>query len=229
MENNYIMGTFAEQLVNQAFAMFFVVIVCITIFGSAFSMVCGMQYMPGAAAEDGLFFEWFAVRDESRGGIPLRSLLTLGGLAVCWCFFSLDVVIDALTVMIILVQFIGQSVGLLIFRYGILTPETDDDEAWKVPLFPLPVILQILVMSFIFITSDNWLISGGDPLLDLCILFILLGCGLFLVRQKRHKDWPFGVPTRRRSLEERRSMRSGKSDATDGTDLKLDEVPLAHV
>jgi hypothetical protein len=37
--------------------MFFVVIVCITIFGSAFSMVCGMQYMPGAAAEDGLFFE----------------------------------------------------------------------------------------------------------------------------------------------------------------------------
>jgi hypothetical protein len=75
-------------LVNKAFACFFVVIVCITIFGSAFSMVrvrayvrvrvrlhiiwmlvlsphnylillqvCGMQYMPGAAAEDGLFFE----------------------------------------------------------------------------------------------------------------------------------------------------------------------------
>ena len=77
-----------------------------------------MQYMPGAAAEDGLFFEWFAVRDETRGGIPLRSLMTLGFLSACWCFFSLDVVIDALTVMIILVQFIGQSVGLLVFRYG---------------------------------------------------------------------------------------------------------------
>jgi amino acid transporter len=59
------------------------------------------------------------VRDETRGGIPLRSLITLGILSMCWCFFSLDIVIDALTVMIILVQFIGQSVGLLVFRYGI--------------------------------------------------------------------------------------------------------------
>ena len=207
-EDNFIMGTFAERLINQGFAMFFVVIVCITIFGSAFSMVCGMQYLPGAAAEDGLFFEWFAVRDER--GIPLRSLLTLGGLSVCWCFFSLDVVIDAMTVMIILVQFIGQAVGLMVWRSSFKTPETDDKEAWKVPLYPLPVILQVLVMGFIFITSDNWIVSGNDPLLDLCVLFILFGCLLFLVRQKKHKDWPFGIPTRRKSLEERMSMRSSK-------------------
>jgi hypothetical protein len=146
--------------------------------------------------------------------------MTLGGLGVIWCFFSLDVVIDALTVMIILVQFIGQSIGLLVFRYGILTPETDDAEAWKVPLFPLPVVLQVVVMAFIFITSDNCthththihtslpslpfhththththtgLISGNDPLLDLCVLFILLGCGMFLLRQKKHKVCVFSA------------------------------------
>jgi amino acid transporter len=219
-EDSFIMGTFAEKLVNKSFAMFFVIIVCITIFGSAFSMVCGMQFVPGAAAEDGLFFSWFAVRDESRGGIPARSLAVLGALSTCWCFFSLDVVIDAMTVMIVLVQFLGQSVGLLVYRRRMLAEE--DHEAWKIPCYPLPVILQIIVFLFIFITSDNWLISGNEPLLDLCCLFLLLGVAMFLVRQKIHDDWPFAIPKARRSLRER--MKSRKSNTA--TTRKESESPL---
>jgi hypothetical protein len=84
------------------------------------------------------------VRDETRGGIPLRSLITLGILSMCWCFFSLDIVIDALTVMIILVQFIGQSVGLMVFRYGISSTFSLSPPPPPLPLTP-PFSLHLLL------------------------------------------------------------------------------------
>jgi hypothetical protein len=31
---------------------------------------------------------------------------------------------------------------------------------------------------------------GNAPLLDLCLLFILLGVGMFLLRQRKHKVLP---------------------------------------
>lgn len=192
----YIMGLFAEKLVNRGFAIFFVIIVCITIFGSAFSMIVGMQYLPVAAAEDGVFFSFLATRDPERGGLPKNSLLSLGFLGMCWCFFSLDVVIDAMTVMIILCQFIGQAVGLLVYRTRVMNTQDggDDEEAWKMPCFPLPAIVQLVVFSFIFLTSENYLISGDAPLLDLCFLFMIVGVILFLIRQRVHKDWPWFEP-----------------------------------
>ncbi|KAK3269810.1 hypothetical protein CYMTET_21762 [Cymbomonas tetramitiformis] len=186
----YIMGDFYDKMLGRGFAVFFVLIVCITIFGSVFSMITGMQYLPVRAAEDGIFFSWFGAKSEKHQGLPYNSLLTIGLLSFFWCWFSLETVIAALTVMLVLVQFIGQSVGILVYRYAGVMKE-EDPEAWKMPWFPYPAILQLMVFSFIYVTSDNYVISGGEPMIELSLAFILLGCGLYLAIAHNSSEWPF--------------------------------------
>jgi len=190
----YIMGTFAETLAGRAFGIFFAIVVVITIFGSVFSMFAGMIYLPGAAAQDGMFFSPFAKRSNMKYSKdrPLVSLLAIGGLSCAWCFFSLDTVIDAMTSMLVLVQFLGQAVGLCVLRHRIKKGTMpDDDDAFKVKCLPLVVTIQMVIFTFIYITTDNWLISGNDPILDLSILFLIVGVAVFFVWQKSKNEWPF--------------------------------------
>ena len=43
-------------------------------------------------------------------------------------------------------------------------------------------------------TSDNYFIMGQAPLLELGLLFLLIGCGVFLVQSKVQGEWPFEKP-----------------------------------
>lgn len=94
-----------------------------------------------------------------------------------------------MTTMLILVQFIGQSVGLIYYRW--VTPIEQIPDHFKMPLYPLPCIIQLVLFSFIFITTDNYLVSGNNPVLELSLLFLLFGVALFLVWSKVQKQWPF--------------------------------------
>lgn len=190
----YIMAIFAEKLAGRAFAIFFVLVVVVVIFGSVFSMLAGMMYLPGAAAETGLFFSVFARRSKvaCSQDVPVLSLLTIGTLACGWCFFSLDTVVDAMTTMLVLVQFIGQAFGLCALRWQIARGKrADDPAAWKIKFLPLVIIPQLAIFFFIFATTDNYLIRGTDPILDLALLFIFVGVVVFFIQQKFRKAWPF--------------------------------------
>ena len=183
-----IMSTFFEKVTNKAFAQFFTIVVVVTIFGSVYSMMAGFQHLLYAGAKDGFFFDVFAKRHETKD-IPHVALLTLAVLSGAWCFFSLDVVIDAMTTLLVLVQFIGQAVGLLYYRY--VTPKEEQPEGWRMPLYPIPVIIQIILFFFIFITCPSYVLYGDDPILDFSVIFMLVGVLLFLGRAKVRKDWPF--------------------------------------
>lgn len=185
-----IMSVFYEKTTTEGFAKFFTIVVVLTIFGSVYSMMAGFQHVLYAGAKDGFFFDVFAKRHESKD-IPHVALFTLAILSAAWCFFSLDTVIDAMTVLLVLVQFIGQSVGLLYYRYT--TPKDEQPDGWRMPLFPLPCIIQIILFFFIFITSSNRVVSGEDPILEFGVLLIAVGVVLFLFRAKYRKDWPFLV------------------------------------
>ena len=185
---------FSEKLAGRAFACFSAVIVCIVIFGSVFSNMAGMMYLPGAAAESGLFIEAFARRSTlgCSEGVPTLSLLALGTLSSLFCFLDLDVVVGAMTVMLTLVQFIGQGVGICALRYQIWAGRREDDpKAWKVRFLPLVVIPQLIIFSFIFVTTDSYFRDGSDPLLELSILYIFIGIVFFMGRQKYRNLWPF--------------------------------------
>jgi len=223
-----IMSIFTEQLVSKDFSYFITIVVCITIFGSNFAQLCGYAYLPYAAAHDGYFFEIF--KEKSPNGLPYYSLLTVCMISALWCFFSLDIVIDAMTTLLVLVQFVGQSVGLMLYKY--YHADELPEDRWKMPLYPLPCIVQIVIFSFIFLTTDNWIISGSDPILEGSLIVLWIGVVMFLMTQRVKNDWPFNNPSEfdltkpNDNLLYMASMKSG-SGVSDGIGAEFAKKPLA--
>jgi len=201
-----IMSKFTDwRFGSPALTGFITIIVAITIFGSTFAMLVGFVFIPVAAARDGYFFSFFAPKEtESGDSLPLVSTGFITVLTGIFCFFSIDIVIDAMTTMIVLVMFCGQSLGLVYYRYT--TPKDEQPDGWKMPLFPLPCIIQFILFFFIFVTSDA-AFNGDDPVLELSIGFLALGVVMFLLRSKYHGTWPFNS-----SDDEDQEIEDGKGD-----------------
>lgn len=113
--------------------------------------------------------------------------------------------------MLVLVQFIGQAIGLCVLRWRIARGAVaDDPHAWKVRFLPLVAIVQLSVFAFIFGTSPNWAISGDDPLIDLALLFVVGGAIVWACRQKAAGAFPFasspGASPSRLPLRKRPSL-----------------------
>merc|ERR1719242_2449724 len=137
---NYIMALFCETMISRDFAIFFTLIVVITIFGSCFSFMIGLAQIPYTAAKDGYFYDFLAHQHEKHAGLQDYSLLLVGGLSTIFCFLDLEVVIEGMLTMMLLVQFMGQGWGLIYYRY--FTPvETQEPPVFKVPMFPIPNII----------------------------------------------------------------------------------------
>ena len=140
----------------------------------------GYSRVPYAAAVDGNFFSIFA-RVHPVKRIPHISLLILASIAFVFSLlFKLKEVITAIIVMRILVQFVGQAVGVIYLRYkknSIYLP-------FKMWAFPLPAVLGIIIWLFIFFSSGWEYILGA-----LCI--ILAGIFVFLIRANNLRQWPF--------------------------------------
>ena len=80
----------------------------------------------------------------------------------------------------IIIQFAGQAVGLLILR----SKRNPSEFPYKMPLFPLPVILAIAMWIFI-------LISTGAKLMGWGMFIILLGTVVYFIKARIKKEWPF--------------------------------------
>lgn len=187
-DGDYIMALFAQKMAGgpidgRGFGIFFAVIVAITIFGSVFSMLSGLIFLPVAAADGGMFFKIFGHRTKS--GRPLVALWSLAFLSAFWCWFELDVVISAMTVMLILVQFMGQAIALCVLRYRISKGTMPEDpEAFKVPCFPLVAFFQLSIFTFMWLTHE-WL------LIILALGFLVIGTFAFFAWQAFKGEWPF--------------------------------------
>ena len=80
----------------------------------------------------------------------------------------------------IMIQFIGQAIGLLLLhrkKNGVEFP-------YKMPLFPVPIILAIAMWLFILISTGSKLMSYG-------ILVIAIGLVVYFIKAKIKKEWPF--------------------------------------
>lgn len=80
----------------------------------------------------------------------------------------------------IIVQFIGQAVGVIAIRYRVKNIRLP----FRMWLFPLPAILSIAIWAFIFYSSDWQYIAGA-------ISVITIGIVLFMFRASALKTWPF--------------------------------------
>ena len=180
-ESNFIVSTFMEKIYGHGVATIFTLLVLWTAFGSVFALLLGYSRIPFAAAESGYFFRVFG-RLHPTKNFPYVSVIVLGILSIIAGFFSLGTVIDALIVTRILVQFIGQIVGLILLRKS----APDMPRPYRMWLYPIPALVALLGWIFVFATTQLNVILFGIAVLGLGVL-------AFLLWSWNTKRWPFGM------------------------------------
>jgi fructoselysine transporter len=180
MKSPFVVSDFMQALAGPGSAVVITVLVLWVAFASVFSATLGYSRIPYAAAKDGAFFKVFAKLHPEKN-FPYISLLALGAMAFVFSLlFKIQDVIDAILAMRILIQFVGQGIGLLILskRNG------RDFLKWKMPLFPIPAILAIIIWLCIFwSTKQKMMISG--------LSVIAIGLIFFLFKSRINREWPF--------------------------------------
>jgi amino acid transporter len=153
-----------------------------TAFASVFSLLLGYSRVPFAAAEDGNFFRVFS-RVHPKHRFPYVSLLVLGGIASLFCFFRLADVIAALVVIRIIVQFLAQTVGVVVLRVR----RPDLPRPFRMWLYPLPALLAFLGFVYVLLMRPNFQ-------KEVRLAFVLIAAGLvvYLLRARARGEWPFG-------------------------------------
>ena len=151
-----------------------------TAFASVFSLLLGYSRVPYAAARDGNYFRFLAAV-HPRHGIPHRSLVALGLVAACFCFFSLAQVITMLVITRILLQFFLQHAGVVLLRAQ--RPELA--RPFRMPLYPLPPM--VAMAGFVFMIVNRAHALGG---LAVAAGIAISGTLVYIYRAQRLRQWP---------------------------------------
>jgi len=172
--SSFVISTYFEKLHNHFVGQIATVcILCIAV-ASLFSVMLGYSRVPYAAALNGDFFKIFA-KTHPKYHFPHISLLVLGGLAFIFSLlFKMKDVITAIVVMRILIQFVAQAVGVILSRKK---RAAQKNTLFKMPLFPLPAIISIVIWLFIFFSSDYKFILFA-------VTIIVTGILLFYLKEK---------------------------------------------
>jgi amino acid transporter len=158
-----------------------------TAFASVFSLLLGYSRVPYAAARDGNYFHLLAAV-HPRHGIPHRSLVALGAVAACFCFFSLAEVITMLVITRILLQFLPQHIGVMLLR--VQRPELV--RPFKIPLYPLAPLTAM--GGFVFLLVNRSHAAGG---LAVAAAIAVSGTLIYLIRARRLGQWPYARSTKK--------------------------------
>ena len=152
-----------------------------TAFSSVFSLLLGYSRVPFAAAQSGNYFRFLGAI-HPKHNIPHRSLVALGVVAACFCFFTLDQVITMLVITRILLQFFFQHVGVMLMR--VQRPELN--RPFRIPLYPLPPLLAMAGFLFVLVNRPHAI--GG---LAVAVGIAVSGTVIYIIRARRLRQWPF--------------------------------------
>ncbi len=178
--NNFVVSTFIERLYGKAAANIATVMILWVALASLFAVMLGYSRVPYAAAADGSFFKIFAKLHSTRN-FPYVSLLVMAAFGFVFSLlFKMSDVISGILAMRIMVQFIGQAVGVIILRKRNGTKVLP----YKMPLYPLPVILAIAMWLFVFYSTGLKVINS---------FLIVFGSGLvvYFIYAKLQHQWPY--------------------------------------
>lgn len=179
-DSQFVVSAFVEKIYGSRAADVATVMILWIAFASVFSALLGYSRVPYSAALDGNFFAAFA-RVHPRKNFPHISLLFLGALAFLFSLlFRLGTVIKAILAMRLLVQFIGQAIGVMRLRQR----RGAEGLPFKMWLYPLPALLTIAGWALLFLAT------GKAALWGLAVIF--LGICVYLMRAWMRDEWPFG-------------------------------------
>ncbi len=178
--NNFVVSIFIERLYGKTAAAVATIMILWVAIASLFAVLLGYSRVPYAAAVNGSFFKFFAKLHPTKN-FPYISLLVLSLLAFVFSLlFRMGEVISAILAMRIIVQFIGQAVGVVLLR----NRNGKEKLSYKMPLYPLPVILVIIMWLFIFYATGMAIIKT---------FLVVVGSGLivYFTKAQFNKEWPF--------------------------------------
>jgi amino acid transporter len=179
-QSPFVVSEFMQALAGPVAATIITALILWVAFASVFSGTLGYSRIPYAAARDGAFFSVFAKLHPTKH-FPYISLLALGCVAFVFSLlFKIQSVINAILAMRILIQFVGQAVGLILLSKR----EGRKFLKWKMPFYPLPVILAIIMWLLVFISTSLSMVGTG-------VLVISLGIIVYLLKARLNKEWPF--------------------------------------
>jgi fructoselysine transporter len=177
----FLVSTFVETISGPFAARVATMLVLWIAFASVFAALLGYSRVPYAAALDGSFFSIFS-RVHPQKKFPHVSLLFLGAVAfVSSLLFRLSTVIAAILATRLLVQFIGQAIGLILLHRR-WPPERFPFKMW---LYPLPAVLTMFGWAALFWATGTARKWG--------LLLIGLGILAFLLRAREVRQWPFAA------------------------------------
>jgi len=179
MHSSAIVSDFTAALYGPAAASWMTGLILVIAFASVFCVLLGYTRVPYAAAMEGRFFSVFA-RVHPKGKFPSFSVLFMGVTSAAACLLSLDKLITMLLVIQIVTQFVAQCYAVVLIRRS----RKDIVRPFRMPLYPLPVILAALGWLYILYESGIGYIASGFGL-------VILGTCVYLLRAKRLKEWPF--------------------------------------
>lgn len=171
-DDKHLVSLFMEKLYGTAGGSGVTILILLIALSSLFAVVLGYSRVPYAAAVDGNFFNVFS-RLHPTKRFPYVSLAVLCGLGFVFSLlFRLGDVIKAILAMRILIQFIGQAVGVVLLRrrFG------SEQLPFKMWLFPLPVIVSIAVWIFLFQATGWFALYGG--------IIALSGAAVYVIKEK---------------------------------------------
>lgn len=177
MHSEFIVSTFVEKIYGPAAATGATIMILWIAFASLFAVMLGYSRVPYAAALEGEFFPAFGRLHPTRH-FPHIAVLGLGITAFFFSLlFKLADVITAILAMRILVQFIGQAIGVILLRRR-RKQEGLEMKTWKMPLYPVPVVLAVLMWAWVFYSTGlQFMLSG--------IVVIILGLVVYFLRKKK--------------------------------------------
>ncbi len=176
----FVISTFIERLYGHTAAIVITIMILWVALASLFAVMLGYSRVPFAAAQDGAFFKIFAKLHPTKD-FPYVSLLVLAAFAFVFSLlFRMGDVISGILAMRIMVQFIGQAVGLTLLRKR----KGTTDLPFKMPLYPLPVILAIAMWLFVFYAT-------GKTIIAMFGIVLLSGLLVYFIKANVNKEWPF--------------------------------------
>ena len=177
--NNFVVSVFIERLYGHTAANIATIMILWVALASLFAVLLGYSRVPYAAAVNGSFFKVFAKLHPTKN-FPYVSLLVLSSIAFVFSLlFRMGEVISGILAMRIIVQFIGQAVGLTL-----LHRKKQTDFPYQMPLYPLPIILAILMWLFVFYAT-------GLTVIVSFLIVLTSGIAVYLFKSRYNREWPF--------------------------------------
>jgi len=174
-DDKYLVSSFMEQIYGSKVAIVITVLILCIAMSSLFAVVLGYSRVPYAAAVDGNFFSVFGKLHPTKN-FPYISLLVLCASGLIFSLFmKLSDVITSILAMRIVVQFIAQSVGVVLLRQKL----GSKDLPFKMWLYPLPVIISVVI--WIFLLYHNEFALYGT-------LIAIAGVGVYFIKKAISKQ-----------------------------------------